>query len=42
MIEENKVETLTQHASEVRIDLNPGGKVKRGRDPSENFNEEEE
>lgn len=42
MIEETKAETLHQHASEVRIDLNPGGKVRRGGRPhAGSFNEGE-
>ena len=43
MIEDSKEETLQQHASEVRIDLNPGGKVRRaGRHRAGSLNEQDE
>ena len=41
--DEDKGETLQQHASEVHIDLNPGGKMRKGaRHHAGSFNEEEE
>jgi len=43
MIEEDKAETLQQHASEVRIEVQPGGsKHRMGRPHASSFNEGED